>query len=88
MRIFAFLLSVFLSSISFSAEWGDTFFCEMTHNHYISADGEFTEYHPEPFRFQLKIDKYAMVFGSTGFFKDQKFELHPETTFLGNEWWT
>ena len=87
MKLILFFSSVFLSSISFAAEWGDTFFCEMTHFHSITADGEFKDYEPEKFRFQLNEEKNAMVFGQTGFFLGLEITLQPEQTILSVDYW-
>ena len=88
MRMLALFFSFFLlSSTAFSAEWGDTFFCEETHNHFISADGEFKKYKPQKFRFQLNEEKNAMVFGKTGFYRNMEFTLQPKATFLKVDYW-
>ena len=56
-RLIIFFFSVFLSSVSFAAGWGDTFFCEMSHNEekkaMVFGDGGFFDKQELPLRVGL-----------------------------------
>lgn len=58
---------IILSPFSF-ADWGDTYFCTMTHNSFITPEGESTNYILENFKFNMNADRQEMVFGNSGLF--------------------
>ena len=74
-------LSILFSSGTANAGWGDVYYCQMTNNNEISIEGETLEKHKlEKFKFKLDQTRNAMVFGSTGHFKDQSFLLSADMT--------
>ena len=68
-------LSMLLSSGTANADWGDVYYCQMTNFDEITLEGEKKSWKLEKFQFKLDQTKNAMVFGSTGYFKDQVIEL-------------
>jgi len=84
-------LSMFLGSgAAFGADWGDVYYCNMTHFEYISLDGEQKgRYKLETFQFKLDKSKNAMVFGNKGYFTDMVIYLEEraDSTFGIDEWW-
>ena len=69
-------LSLLLSSGVANADWGDVYYCRMTNNNEISFEGETLKKHElEKFKFKLDQTRNAMVFGNTGHFKDESFQL-------------
>ena len=70
------MLSMLLSSGAANADWGDVYYCQMTNNNEISFEGETLKKHElEKFKFKLDQTRNAMVFGNTGHFKDESFQL-------------
>ncbi len=69
------MFSMLLGSEMAAADWGDVYYCQMTNFLKITIDGEMTRYKLEKFQFKLDQTKNAMVFGSTGYFKDNVVEL-------------
>ena len=80
-------LSMLLSSGTANADWGDVYYCQMTHQVNITLDGEMTRYKLEKFQFKLDQTKNAMVFGSTGYLQDQVFELTKDWNWPEKEAW-
>ena len=76
---------ILISPLSF-ADWGDVYYCQMTSNVEIDAEGTVKQYKLEKFTFKLDATKNAMVFGKRGVFKDfvmQVEGLYPPA----EEWW-
>ena len=69
------MLSMLLVSEMAAADWGDVYYCHMTNNNGITLEGEMTKYKLEKFIFKLDQTKNAMVFESTGYFKNEVYEL-------------
>ena len=69
------LFSMLLVSEMAAADWGDVYYCQMTNNIEITLVGKVENYKLEKFQFKLDQTKNAMVFGSTGMFKNEVFEL-------------
>ena len=80
-------LSMLLSSGTANADWGDVYYCQMTNSLGITVEGEIERYKPEKFQFKLDQTKNAMVFGSTGYFKDSMDELVIGMSFPSQEQW-
>ena len=78
-------LSMLLGSEMAAADWGDVYYCQMTNFLGITLKGEKQNYTPEKFQFKLDQTKNAMVFGSTGYFKDVVLELGDN--WLSQETW-
>jgi len=74
-------LSMLLGSEMAAADWGDVYYCQMTHSYGITFNGEKKNYILEKFQFKLDQTKNAMVYGSTGSFKDEVIEL-----VIGRNW--
>ena len=81
------LFSMLLVSEMAAADWGDVYYCQMTNFIYISLEGKQINYTPEKFQFKLDQTKNAMVFGSTGYFKDAVSELVRFQSFPSSEVW-
>ena len=74
-------LSMLLSSGVANADWGDVYYCQMTNFNRISFEGETLKKQKlEKFKFKLDQTKNAMVFGKTGHFKDESFQLSADMT--------
>ena len=80
-------LLMLLSSGTANADWGDVYYCQQTNSLGITLGGEMTRYTPEKFQFKLDQTKNAMVFGSTGYFKDAVSELVRFQSFPSSEVW-
>jgi len=65
---------ILISPFSF-ADWGDVYYCQMTNHSAITLEGKRTDYMLEKFQFKLDKAKKAMVFGSTGYFSEEKASL-------------
>ena len=81
------MFSMLLGSEMAAADWGDVYYCQMTNSLGITVEGEIERYKPEKFQFKLDQTKNAMVFGSTGYFKDSMEELVIGTSFPSQEIW-
>jgi len=81
------LFSMLLVSEMAAADWGDVYYCQMTELVKITRDGEMTKHTLNKFQFKLDQTKNAMVFGSTGFFKDGVSELTTGSTWPSQETW-
>ena len=64
-----------------AADWGDVYYCQMTNLLEITLEGEKKTYKPEKFQFKLDQTKNAMIFGSTGVFKNDVYKLD-----IGRNW--
>ena len=80
-------LSMLMGSGVANADWGDVYYCQMTNSLGITVEGEIERYKPEKFQFKLDQTKNAMVFGSTGMFKNEVFELVIGRTWPSQEAW-
>ena len=80
-------LSMLLGSGMAAADWGDVYYCQMTNLIGITLDGKKQNYTLEKFQFKLDQTKNAMVFGSTGYFKDAVSELVRFQSFPSSEVW-
>ena len=74
-------LSMLMSSGAANADWGDVYYCQMTHFDEITLEGEKKSWKLEKFQFKLDQTKNAMVLGSTGYLRDGVFEL-----VIGKNW--
>jgi len=81
------LFSMLLVSEMAAADWGDVYYCQETNYIEISLEGEMQNYKLEKFQFKLDQTKNAMVFGSTGFFKDSVKELTTGRNWPSKEEW-
>ena len=81
------MFSMLLVSNMAAADWGDVYYCQMTNNLKISLEGEKINYKLEKFTFKLDQTKNAMVFGSTGYFKNGVSELMTDRAFPSQEKW-
>ena len=79
------MFSMLLGSEMAAADWGDVYYCQMTNLLEISIEGKQTNYKLEKFQFKLDQTKNAMVFGSTGMFKNEVIELTKGTSFPRQE---
>jgi hypothetical protein len=69
------MFSMLLASEMATADWGDVYYCQITNFLRVTLEGKQINLTPEKFQFKLDQTKNAMVFGSTGYFKDVVFEL-------------
>jgi len=81
------LFSMLLVSEMAAADWGDVYYCQMINLVKMDLDGTMTRYNSQKFQFKLDQTKNAMVFGSTGFFKDAVKELVKGANFPNTEFW-
>jgi hypothetical protein len=81
------MFSMLLASEMATADWGDVYYCQITNFLQITLEGKQTNYTPEKFQFKLDQTKNAMVFGSTGYFKDRVIELVEGRSFPSIESW-
>ena len=70
-----------------NADWGDVNYCQMTNYLEITLEGERKNYKLEKFQFKVDQTKNAMVFGSTGYFRDAEVELVKGRGFPSQEYW-
>ena len=64
--VYRLLLALLLISPASFADWGDTYFCTMTHYSYVTNEGKQTHWPLENFKFHMDSDKKALVFGDSG----------------------
>ena len=69
------LFSMLLGSEMAAADWGGVYYCQTTNSLSVTLKGELRWYKPESFQFKLDQTKNAMVFESTGYFKNEVYEL-------------
>mgnify|MGYP003125143290 CR=1 FL=1 len=81
------MFSMLLGSEMAAADWGDVYYCQMTNFNEITLEGEEKNWKLQKFQFKLDQTKNAMVFGSTGFFKDEVIELVTGSNFPSQEFW-
>ena len=81
------MFSMLLGSGVANADWGDVYYCQMTNLLEITVEGEKKNYKLEKFQFKLDQTKKAMVFGSTGYFKDNVVELVTGGNWPSQESW-
>ena len=72
------LLALLLISPFSFADWGDVYYCQMTNFSAVSLEGKAKNYLLEKFQFKLDKTKKAMVFGSSGYFKETEAKLTPD----------
>ena len=63
------LLAMILISPIAYADWGDTYFCVMTHHSIVTNEGKQTNYILENFKFQMNAKQRVFIFGESGYFK-------------------
>jgi hypothetical protein len=63
------LITLLLISPFSFADWGDTYFCSMTHHSIVTNEGKHTSLILENFKFQLDREKRAFVFDDSSAFK-------------------
>jgi len=63
------LLALILISPITYADWGDTYFCVMTHHSIVTNEGKQTNYILENFKFQMNAKQRVFIFGESGYFK-------------------
>ena len=80
-------LSMLMSSGTANADWGDVYYCQMTHFDEITPKGGRKSYKLEKFQFKLDQTKNAMVFGSTGVFAGEVVDLVIGSNFPSQELW-
>ena len=81
------MFSMLLVSEMAVAAWGDVYYCQMTNSFGITPEGEKKSYTLEKFQFKLDQTKNAMVFGSTGSFANEVYELVIGRTWPSQEAW-
>ena len=81
------LFSMLLVSEMAAANWGDVYYCQMTNFIDITLEGEEKNWKLEKFQFKLDQTKSAMVFGSTGSFKNGVYELTTGRNWPRQEKW-
>ena len=81
------MFSMLLGSEMAAADWGDVYYCQMTHFDEITPKGERKSYKLEKFQFKLDQTKNAMVFGSTGVFAGEVVDLVIGSNFPSQELW-
>ena len=80
------LALMLLSPLSF-ADWGDVYYCQMTTLVGTDAEGTVTQHKLEKFQFKLDKAKKAMVYGSTGYFSEEKVPLIEGRSWPRQEVW-
>ena len=69
-------LSMLLGNGMAAADWGDVYYCKMTHFEDIDlSHGRKTGFKLQTFQFKLDQTKNAMVFGNKSWFKDEMYDL-------------
>ena len=81
------LITLMLISPFSFADWGDVYYCQMTTNSNVSLEGKRIAYVLENFQFKLDKTKNAMVFGSSGVFKNFEQKLTPNKSYPDVEMW-
>jgi hypothetical protein len=81
------MFSMLLVSEMAAANWDDVYYCQMTNSIAITLEGEKERYVLAKFQFKLDQTKKAMVFGSTGYFKDNVVELVTGGNWPSQESW-
>ena len=69
------LLTLLLISPFSFADWGDVYYCQMTHFGDINMEGKQKNYKLQKFQFKLDKEQNAMIFGKGGFFNDSSTQL-------------
>jgi hypothetical protein len=76
MKRLLLLILLALSMPSF-ANWGDTYYCQMTTIYNVDPQGEKGNYELGKFKFNLSKSENAVIFGAGGYFDNQKMDLQP-----------
>jgi hypothetical protein len=58
------------------ADWGDVYYCQMTHFSDINIEGKQKNYKLEKFQFKLDKEQNSMIFGKGGWFNDSSKQLN------------
>lgn len=70
------------------ADWGDVYYCQMTHFSDINMEGKQKNYKLQKFQFKLDKEQNAMIFGKGGWFDGSSTQLDwswPEIWHGGDE---
>ena len=81
------LITLLLISPFSFADWGDVYYCQMTHASSLTMNGESTARPLDKFVFRLDQEKSAMVFSGSGYFFDTEYKLREGHIFLSQESW-
>jgi hypothetical protein len=83
------LITLMLISPFSFADWGDTYYCQMTSFHYTPLDGKVREDRAlEKFQFKLDKTEQSMIFGSFSWFKGLNEPLIDSLSMPAEEiWW-
>jgi len=81
------LITLLLITPASFADWGDVYYCQMTTHSTITLEGKKTDYILEKFQFKLDKTKKAMVYGSTGYFSEEKVPLIEGRSWPEQEVW-
>ena len=74
-------MTMLLSSGVANADYGDVYYCQMTHFEGMNLSGEHATYALEKFRFKLDLPSKSMVYGDNGFYADAVSKIT-----LGYDW--
>lgn len=80
------MFSMLLVSEMAVADWGDTYYCNMTSFLEVTVEGEMRPPKLETFKFTLDQARNSMVFGKT-FFLNSVFELIDDSSSPSSELW-
>tara|TARA_R110000823_G_C15755437_1_gene482399 strand:- start:314 stop:697 length:384 start_codon:yes stop_codon:yes gene_type:complete len=69
------MLSMLMASGMVAANWGDVYYCQMTHFDEITFGGEKKSWKLEKFKFKLNQAKKTLEFGSGGYFNNFSMDL-------------
>jgi hypothetical protein len=81
------IFSILLGSEMAAADWGDMYYCQMTNFDATTLEGKKFQFKLKKFQFKLDQTKNAMVFGSTGHFRDTVDELTTGRNWPSQERW-
>ena len=68
------LALLLISPVSF-ADWGDIYYCQMTHSSTINDQGQRTSHPLEKFKINLNKVENAVIFGSTEAFPNKNIQV-------------
>ena len=83
MKRLLLLILLALSMPSF-ANWGDTYYCQMTTIYNVDPQGEKGNYELGKFKFNLSKSENAVIFGAGGYFDNQTMILKSATQDLSS----
>ena len=81
------LITLLLISPFSFADFGDVYYCQMTSGLGITFVGGRIEYTLGKFNFKLDETKNAMVFGKSGYFRNQIMKLRKNSGWPSEETW-